>query len=61
MKLYSGIILAILGTLLLVVSYFTGLVDYNFFQFICVLLIIGGIALHIYVNYKKPVYDSVAE
>lgn len=61
MKLYSGIILAIFGALLLVISYFTGLVDYNFWQFICALLIVAGIGLHIYVNYKKPKYDAVAE
>ncbi|MBQ7442696.1 MAG: hypothetical protein IJS59_02360 [Bacteroidaceae bacterium] len=61
MKLYSGIILAIVGALLLVISYFTGLVDYNFVQFLCALLIIAGICTHIYVNYKKPEYDAVAD
>lgn len=61
MKLYSGIILAIVGAFFLVISYFTGLVDYNFVQFFCALLIIGGIVLHIYVNYKKPQYDAIAE
>ena len=61
MKLYLGIILAIIGALLLVISYFTGLVDYNGVQFFCALLIIAGIVTHIYVNYKKPQYDAVAE
>ena len=61
MKLYSGIILAIVGAFLLVISYFTGLVDYNFVQFLCALLIIAGIGTHIYVNYKKPKYDATAE
>ena len=61
MKLYSGIILAIIGALLLVVSYFTGLVDYNAVQFVCALLIIAGICTHIYVNYKKPEYTATAE
>jgi len=58
MKLYSGIICAILGALLLILSYFVGWVDYNFVQLIGILLVIGGIALHIYVNYKKPSYDA---
>jgi hypothetical protein len=58
MKLYSGIILAIVGALLLIVSYFTDLVDFNWFQFLAILLIIVGIGLHIYVNYKKPKYDE---
>lgn len=57
MKLYSGIICAIVGALLLILSYFVGWVDYNFVQLIGILLVIGGIALHIYVNYKKPRYD----
>ena len=54
MKLYSGIIVAIVGAVLLVLSYFLDLVDYNWFQFLSVALIIAGIALHIFVNYKKP-------
>lgn len=58
MKLYSGIILAIVGALLLIVSYFTGLVDFNWFQFLAILLIVAGIGLHIYVNYKKPKYEE---
>ncbi len=58
MKLYSGIILAIVGALLLIVSYFTDLVDFNWFQFLAISLIIVGIGLHIYVNYKKPKYDE---
>ncbi len=61
MKLYSGIILAIVGALLLVLSYFTGLVDYNFVQGLAVLCIIAGIGTHIYVNYKKPQYTADAE
>ena len=57
MKLYSGIIVAIVGAVLLVLSYFLDLVDYNWFQFLSVALIIAGIALHIFVNYKKPIYE----
>ena len=57
MKLYSGILVAIVGAVLLVLSYFLDLVDYNWFQFLAVALIIAGIALHIFVNYKKPNYE----
>jgi len=57
MKLYSGIITAIIGALILVLSYIFDWVDYNFIQFIAVLIIIIGIGIHIYVNYKKPKYD----
>ncbi|MBQ9286773.1 MAG: hypothetical protein IJ209_10930 [Bacteroidaceae bacterium] len=58
MKLYSGIITAIVGAVLLLLSYLFGWVDYNFVQLIAVLIIIAGIALHIFVNYKKPTYDE---
>ena len=57
MKLYSGILIAIVGAVLLVLSYFLDLVDYNWFQFLAVALIIAGIALHLFVNYKKPNYE----
>lgn len=57
MKLYSGIITAIVGAVLLVLSYLFDWVDYNFVQFLAVLIIIAGIGLHIFVNYKKPNYD----
>lgn len=58
MKLYSGILCAIIGALILVLSYFFGWVDYNAVQLIAIILVIGGIGLHIYVNYKKPQYDA---
>ena len=58
MKRYSGIICAIVGAIILIVSYLTGGVDYNWIQFLGVLIVIVGIALHIYVNYKKPSYDN---
>ncbi len=57
MKLYSGIITAIVGAVLLVLSYLFDWVDYNIVQFLAVLIIIAGIGLHIFVNYKKPNYD----
>ena len=56
MKLYYGILTAIFGALLLVLSYFAGWVDFNFVQYLGILLIIVGIGLHIYINYKKPKY-----
>ena len=57
MKLYSGIITAIVGAVLLVLSYLFDWVDYNIVQFLAVLIIIAGIGIHIFVNYKKPNYD----
>ncbi|MBP3829309.1 MAG: hypothetical protein ILA06_03250 [Bacteroidaceae bacterium] len=57
MKLYSGIIVAIVGAVLLILSYLFDWVDYNIVQFLAVLIIIAGIGLHIFVNYKKPNYD----
>ncbi len=54
MKKYSGIILIVLGALLLVVSYLTKeLVDYNWYQVLCLLLIIGGIITHIVVTKRE--------
>ncbi len=54
MKKYSGIILIVLGALLLVISYLTKeLVDYNWYQTLCLLLIIGGIITHIVVTKKS--------
>ena len=58
MKIYYGIITAIVGALLLILSYLVGWVDYNFVQGLGILLIIVGIGLHIYFNYKKPKYDE---
>lgn len=57
MKLYSGIIVAIVGAVLLILSYLFDWVDNNLVQFLAVLIIIAGIGLHIFVNYKKPNYD----
>lgn len=58
MKIYYGIITAIVGALLLILSYLVGWVDYNFVQGFGILLIIVGIGLHIYFNYKKPKYEE---
>ncbi len=58
MKLYYGIITAIIGALLLIISYLAGWVDYNFVQGLAILLIIAGIGMHIYFNYKKPKYEE---
>ncbi len=57
MKLYSGIITAIVGAVVLLLSYFLDWVDYNLVQLLAVVLIIAGICIHIYVNYKKPNYE----
>ncbi len=56
MKLYLGIITAIVGAVILLLSYLLDWVDNNLVQFLAVLLIVAGIALHIFVNYKKPDY-----
>ena len=58
MKIYYGILTAIAGALLLILSYFAGWVDYNFVQGLGILLIIAGIGLHLYFNYKKPKYEE---
>ena len=58
MKLYYGIICAILGAIILIISYLTGGVDYNWIQFLGILFVIAGIGVHIYVNYKKPQYEE---
>lgn len=48
MKQYLGIILIVIGALMLIVSYFADLVDYNLYQLCALLVIIAGIATHIY-------------
>lgn len=50
MKKYLGIVVALLGALMLVVSYFVDLVDYNYYQVIALFLIIAGIVAHIEIN-----------
>ena len=58
MKLYSGIICAIIGAIILILSYLFDGVDYNWIQYLGILFIIAGIGTHIFVNYKKPQYDE---
>ena len=53
MKQYLGALLIILGTIMLVISYLSGvLVDLNWYQGIATALIILGVALHIYLLKK---------
>ncbi len=42
----------------MILSYLFDGVDYNWIQFLGVLIVIIGIVLHIHVNYKKPKYDE---
>jgi hypothetical protein len=53
MKKYSGILLIVLGALLLVISYFTELVDYNWYNFLSFFVIVAGIITHIVVTKKS--------
>ena len=53
MKKFSGIILVVLGALLLVLSYFADLVDYNWYNVGALLIIIIGIIVHITVTKKS--------
>ena len=54
MKNYIGIAAIVLGALLLVISYFTGtLVDFNWFNYMALALIVAGIVAHIIVT-KRP-------
>ncbi len=50
MKKYLGIILIVLGALLLILSYFADLVDFNFYNVGALFLIILGIITHIVVT-----------
>lgn len=48
-----GIILIVLGAVLLILSYFIGLQDYNFYNFGALLVIIIGIITHIVITKKS--------
>lgn len=50
MKQYLGIFIIVLGALLLIVSYFADLVDFNFYNVGALFLIILGIITHIVVT-----------
>ncbi len=47
-----GILLIVLGTLMLVLSYVCNLVDINWYNGLALLVIIGGIVAHIVMNKK---------
>ena len=53
MKKYLGIILIVLGALMLVISYFVDLVDYNGYNVGALLLIVIGLAAMIRVHSNK--------
>lgn len=53
MKQNLGIILIVLGALLLIVSYFADLMDYNFYNMGALLLIIVGIVTHIVITKRS--------
>lgn len=53
MKQNLGIILIVLGALLLIVSYFADLMDYNFYNMGALLLIIAGIVAHIVITKRS--------
>jgi len=47
MKNYLGIGLIVLGALMLVISYFVDLKDYNWYQMLSFLFIVAGLVVHI--------------
>ncbi len=55
MKKYSGIVLIVLGTIMLLVSYFQKgyLVDCNWWNMLSLLFIIAGIVTHIVVTKRS--------
>ena len=53
MKQNLGIILIVIGSLLLIISYFTDLVDYNFYNIGALLVIIAGIITHIVITKRS--------
>ena len=52
MKKNAGIALIVLGVILMIVNWFTGLVDYNWMQLLAIVAVIGGIVVHIIQNKK---------
>lgn len=55
MKTYLGILLIVLGTIILVLSYILDLVDYNAVQGVGLLAIIAGLVTHIVLSKKTPI------
>lgn len=48
-----GILLIVLGALMLILSYFVDLVDYNFYNIGALFIIIAGIVTHIVVTKRS--------
>ncbi|MBO4612564.1 MAG: hypothetical protein J5671_05265 [Bacteroidaceae bacterium] len=53
MKKYLGILLIVLGAIVLLISYFAQLVDFNPVQFTGLFLIVAGLIAHIYITKKS--------
>ena len=53
MKQNLGIILIVLGALLLIISYFADLMDYNFYNIGALVIIIAGIVMHIVITKRS--------
>lgn len=53
MKQNLGIILIVLGALMLIISYFCDLVDYNLYNIGALLVIIAGIVSHIVITKRS--------
>ena len=52
MTKYAGVCAIVIGTLILVLSYFLDWVDYNWVQGIALVCIIGGLIAHIILSRK---------
>lgn len=53
LKKNLGFILIVLGALMLILSYFVDLVDYNFYNIGALVIIIAGIVTHIVVTKRS--------
>ena len=53
MKQNLGIILIVLGALLLIISYFADLMDYNFYNIGALVIIIACIVMHIVITKRS--------
>ena len=52
-KNYLGAILVIIAAIILICSFFLGWKDYNWVQIVAMIIMIGGILLHIFMGKKK--------
>lgn len=59
MKKYLGIILIVLGALMLVISYFVDLVDYNGYNVGALLLIVIGLIAHIQITKRQSKDNAI--